>query len=257
VTITCDRVASGIQITVKDSGAGIAPEHLGQIFERFRQVDSSTTRAHGGLGLGLAIVRHLVEAHGGSVAAESAGVGLGATFTVSLPIQAVSVRPPSEIEIEIAPSTIPPPEEALHIDQTRVLIVDDDADSLDVLREVLEAAGAEVTTVSSAREALRVIDANESTVAFEIIVSDIGMPEMDGHAFIRRVRASAKGADIPAIALTAYARASDATLAVEAGFQEHLVKPIDEQRLLRAVKTWSRVSLRAPREGQTAATGRD
>jgi len=240
VTIACDRAASGINISVRDTGAGIAAEHLPHIFERLTQVDSSTTRAHGGLGLGLAIVRHLAEAHGGSVEAHSEGLGHGSTFTVVLPIRAVSA-PPAEGEAEAEPETTDVGETGGSLDNVRVLVVDDEDDSLEILREVLGVAGAQVTTVTSAREAFDVLDAGG---AFDVIVSDIGMPEMDGYSFIRRIRSSESGKDLPAIALTAYARASDAAVAKRAGYQEHLVKPIDERKLLSAVLTWSRVSVR-------------
>ncbi len=243
VVITCDRAASGIHICVRDTGSGIAAEHLPHIFERFKQVDSSTTRAHGGLGLGLAIVRHLAEAHGGSVEAHSEGLGRGATFTVVLPIRAVSTRPAEvEVEVEPEPEATDCREPGSSLDNVRVLVVDDEEDSLEILREVLGVAGARVTTVASAQEAFEAIDAGGS---FELIISDIGMPEMDGYSFIRRIRSSASGSDVPAIALTAYARASDAALAKRAGYQEHLVKPVDERKLLSAVQTWSRVSVRA------------
>jgi PAS domain S-box-containing protein len=248
VTITCDRGPSGIRICVRDTGSGIAAEHLPHIFERFKQVDSSTTRAHGGLGLGLAIVRHLAEAHGGSVEAHSEGLGHGATFTVLLPIRAVSALPArAEAEAnagaETDAETTPSQELGGSLHDVRVLVVDDEEDSLEVLREVLGVAGAQVTTATSAQKAFEAIDAGG---LFELIISDIGMPDMDGYSFIRRIRSSKSGADVPAIALTAYARSSDAALAKRAGYQEHLVKPIDERKLVRAAQTWSRVSVRVP-----------
>jgi PAS domain S-box-containing protein len=230
VTIASDRTPSGITIRVQDTGAGIAADHLQHIFERFMQVDSSTTRIHGGLGLGLAIVRHLVEAHGGSVAAESEGLGRGSTFTVRLPIGAVSRR---DDEAEGATSH---PSPRSNLQGLRVLVVDDDVDSLEVLRMVLETAGATVTPATSARGAFEALD---DKGPFEVIVSDIGMPEIDGYSFLRSVRARPEGAEIPAIALTAYARSEDAELARRAGFQEHLVKPVDEGRLVEAIRTWS------------------
>ncbi len=234
VIITCDRAASGIKISVRDTGAGISAEHLPHIFERFKQVDSSTTRAHGGLGLGLAIVRHLADAHGGTVEAHSEGLGHGATFTVFLPIRAVNTVAEAESTVEVTDHTEPCPS----LDNLRVLVVDDDEDSLEVLRVVLELAGAQVTTVTSARGAFDAIDAG---AAFGLVISDIGMPEMDGYTFIRRIRSRESSADVPAIALTAYAHAADAAHAMRAGYQEHLVKPVDERRLLRAVRAWSRV----------------
>jgi PAS domain S-box-containing protein len=244
VTVTCDRAASVIEIRVQDTGAGIAAEHLPHVFERFKQIDSSTTRTHGGLGLGLAIVRHLAEAHGGSVEARSEGLGRGSTFVVTLPILAVmpAASTPATTTGDPASLAADPDEPPSNIEGVRVLVDDDEQDSLEVLREVLTLAGAEVTTVTSAREALHAVDA---TGPFDLIVSDIGMPETDGYELIRRVRAGGSGADVPAIALTAYARGTDAVLARSAGFQEHLVKPVDERRLLRAVGAWSRVRVKS------------
>jgi len=239
VVVAATRTASAITIRVRDTGAGIAAEHLAHIFERFRQVDSSTTRAHGGLGLGLAIVRHLVDAHGGSVEALSEGLGRGATFTVVLPIRAVNVERQAKEEAEAeAEAGAAPSGSSLR--DVRVLVVDDDADSLEVLRMVLEAAGAKVTATASARDAFEALDAHGP---FEIIVSDIGMPEMDGYSFMRGVRSRSSSAHVPAIALTAYARSEDAELAIRAGYQEHLAKPVDETRLLNAVKTLSQQTL--------------
>jgi CheY-like chemotaxis protein len=247
VTVTCDRVQAGIEIRVRDTGMGIASVHLPYIFERFKQVDSSTTRTHGGLGLGLAIVRHLVEAHGGSVEAHSEGLDRGAEFMVLLPVVAVSaVQPPAPSATAGADAVAVDDDEPMaRLDGVRVLVVDDDTDSLEVLREILTLAGAQVTTVSSARAAFDAFDAIEAGGAFELIISDIGMPEMDGYDFIRRIRSIRASADVPAIALTAYARPSDAVLAMSAGYQDHLVKPVDEKRLLRTARVWSRVSVRA------------
>ncbi len=241
ITVRANRTDSGIVVRVQDTGTGIPPDHLPHIFERFTQVDSSTTRAHGGLGLGLAIVRHLVEAHGGVVLAYSDGPGRGSTFTFTMPVRAVALAS-TEDEIHAEPEAAARSRDTtpkVSLEQVRVLVVDDDVDSLDVLRIVLQGAGAKVTTASSAREAL------EAGGAFEIIISDIGMPEMDGYTFIRSVRSRADSAHVPAIALTAYARAEDAERAKCAGYQEHLAKPVDEGQLLRAVKTWSHASASA------------
>lgn len=246
ITLTGDRLDSGIVIRVQDTGVGIAPEHLAHVFERFMQADASTTRAHGGLGLGLAIVRHLVEAHGGTVQAESEGLGRGATFTVRLPIRAVNAAYSAEEAQSAAGPERDDSEDTARfarLDDVRVLVVDDDADGLDVVREVLERAGAKVTTACSAREAIAAIDARGP---FDIVVSDIGMSDVDGYTFMRSVRASDRSGNMPAIALTAYARPSDAALALRSGYQEHLVKPVDEGRLLRAVRTWSRRHRGAP-----------
>jgi len=237
VAIAAERSANGITITVQDTGTGIAAEQLPHIFERFKQVDSSTTRAHGGLGLGLAIVRHLVEAHGGSVAAASPGLGYGATFTLHLPPLAADAEG-GEPEPEQAAS-IPdsePADERPDLRGVRALVIEDNADSLDVLRIVLETAGATVQTATSALEAFNAWDTRRG---FDIVISDINMPGVDGYSFMRTLRARASGTEVPAIALTASARPEDAELARRAGFQEHLAKPVEERRLLEAVRTWA------------------
>jgi PAS domain S-box-containing protein len=234
VTVTARRDGSRISICVQDTGSGIPPAHLPHIFERFRQVDSSTTRAHGGLGLGLAIVRHLVEAHGGSVFAASEGLGRGATFSVHLPIPAVNIpeAPPlSEPSTEAEPAiSARLPAELRNV---RALVVDDDADSLELVRLVLESAGTEVTTVTSASAALA------ARGPFDVVISDIGMPGVDGYAFMKRLRSSDLGGTIPAIALTAYARPEDADRAARAGYQEHFAKPVDASALIEAVARWT------------------
>jgi PAS domain S-box-containing protein len=238
ITVTASRTGSRIAICVRDTGVGIAPEHLPHIFERFTQVDSSTSRSHGGLGLGLAIVRHLVESHGGTVEAQSDGLGHGTTFSVGLPIRAVNpARDEHDMPMRVAaPTEVVEPARDVTLQNVRVLVVDDDLDSIEILRLVLEGAGATVKTATSAREAL------DASGAFEIIISDIGMPEMDGYTFMRRIRSRESGADVPAIALTAYARAEDVERARRAGYQEHLAKPVDEVRLLEVVKTWSHLA---------------
>jgi PAS domain S-box-containing protein len=236
VTISAERTRHAVRIRVKDTGAGIPRPALPFVFDRFRQVDSSTTRAHGGLGLGLAIVRYLVEAHGGTVMADSEGLGLGATFEVTLPLRAVAS---SENDLSLAP---PPPEEVASPLRTgagalrgvRALIVDDDDDSLVLLREVLERAGATVTAAANAYEGL------EHREAVDIIISDIAMPGMDGYAFVRHIKARDSTSKVPAIALTAYASPADAERAREAGYQEHLAKPIDNVALVDAVQRWTR-----------------
>jgi signal transduction histidine kinase len=247
VTVTARRDGSAITMRVEDTGIGIPAEHLPHIFERFRQIDSSTTRAHGGLGLGLAIVRHLVEAHGGTVEAASDGLGRGSSFTLSLPIRAVDLssagagvnaepRTGADAQGEIGTET---QDEAAHasspwrekLANVRALVVDDDRDSLDLLRIVLEDAGAKVTTARSAREALDIRG------PFDIVISDIGMPEMDGYSLIRSLRSRSAGASVPAIALTAYARAEDADRAIRAGYQAHLTKPVDARTLVETAMT--------------------
>jgi PAS domain S-box-containing protein len=244
ITVTGQRGPSGIGIRVQDTGAGIRREHLPFVFERFRQIDSSTTRSHGGLGLGLAIVRHLVEAHGGSVEAASEGEGRGATFTVTLPIRALDPAPDyGEVpgngvgDGEGASSTLSTRQNLLR--EVRVLVVDDDPDSLEILAEALRSVGAKVTAAKSAQDALT------AGGPFDVIVSDIGMPEMDGYTFMRSIRSRDTDADVPAIALTAYARDVDAERALRAGYQQHFAKPIDARKLVEAVRMWARTRLAA------------
>ncbi len=250
VVLTGERSSSGVVIRVKDSGVGIAPEHLGHIFERFLQIDSRTTRKHGGLGLGLSIVRHLAEAHGGSVEAESEGLGHGAVFTVRLPVPAVNTVPPSP-EWERPSGDLDAVESAVlwrggsednTLEHVRALVVDDDRDSRHLIQTVLETAGALVTTASGAQEALEVLDAG---VRIDVLISDIGMPEVDGFSLLRllRGRPSERGGDVPAIALSAFARDVDTAASRRAGYQEHLAKPVDANELLRAVKRWARPRL--------------
>jgi CheY-like chemotaxis protein/two-component sensor histidine kinase len=235
VEVRLARAGGHAEIAVSDTGEGIAPDFLPHVFERFRQQDSSTTRRHGGLGLGLAIVRHLVELHGGRVRAESAGPGQGATFTVRLPLMQVrdselGVRGSGSEGQNSEPLT-PNPELA----GVRVLVVDDQPDSLDFACAVLTQAGAEVKLASGAGEAL---DLFEGWVP-DVVVCDIGMPGEDGYELMRKVRAreAERGGRVPALALTAYARAQDDERARAAGFQLHLAKPVEPPRLLAAVKS--------------------
>ena len=231
VSIRVRRQESWLRIEIADSGEGIDKEHLANIFDRFRQVEAPTTRQHGGLGLGLAIVRYLVEAHGGTVSARSEGVGKGAAFDVLLPIRAVQPSSPPEDESKVSPSSVAASARPFSgLERARVLAVDDHDDSLDLLRELLESAGAIVTSASTVAEALA------AGGPFDIIISDVGMPAQDGYELIRGVRAGEIGSDVPAIALTAYARAEDAVRARRAGFDEHLAKPVDAEELLAAVK---------------------
>jgi signal transduction histidine kinase/ActR/RegA family two-component response regulator len=230
VTVDARRTNSTILLHVRDTGSGIPPQHLPHLFEPFRQVDGSATRRHGGLGLGLAIVRHVVEAHGGSVEAHSDGAGRGATFTVALPVRAIDDSCGSERPEP--PEERPPPVPRARLDGVRVLVVEDDADALDLIRNVLGDAGARVTAVASAAAALN------ADGPFDVIVSDIGMPEMDGYALMKRIRSRATGGDVPAIALTAFARPQDAERARRAGYQEHLHKPVEPGKLLATIANW-------------------
>jgi PAS domain S-box-containing protein len=238
VQVRLERVNSHVELTVSDTGIGIKPEFLPYVFERFRQADSSITRAAGGLGLGLAIVRHIVEMHGGTVDAASAGDGQGATFTVRLPL--MIVQPERAPTVRQHPRTGQglSPVKLGNLQGTRVLAVDDEADALALLRAVLETAGAEVVTMGSPMEALETLH----SAAPDVLIVDIGMPTMDGYEFIKRVRESADPSvcELPAAALTAFARAEDRTRALQAGFEMHLAKPIDPSELVASVTTLAR-----------------
>jgi PAS domain S-box-containing protein len=229
VSIRLERRGSHVEVQVSDTGRGIAPEFLPHVFERFRQADSSPARAQPGLGIGLALVRHLVELHGGVVEASSAGEGRGATFTVRLPVPATlpGVHRESTGSSPLAPDTDPlRPLAGLH-----VLAVDDDADARELLRLAFRQAGAEVTVAESARAALAALEAT----APDVLVSDIGMPDGDGYDLLERMRAAERGSRLPAVALTAYARPEDRDRAIRAGFQLHVPKPIEPAALVRAV----------------------
>ena len=235
VTVRLERAEAQAEITVRDTGKGINPTFLPHVFDRFRQADSSTTRAHGGLGLGLAIVRNLVVLHGGSVRADSPGEGGGATFTVTLPLARSARNALGEEAAAPSPErqnalTAEAPPAAPELDGLRVLVVDDDTDGREAVALVLAAAGAEVSTAASVRSALTSID----HWLPDVVVSDIAMPLEDGYVFIERLRglAAERGLSIPAIALTAYARAEDRARALAAGYLEHLVKPIEPALLL-------------------------
>ncbi|MCU0517814.1 MAG: response regulator [Oscillatoria sp. Prado101] len=219
---------SSAEIEVTDTGAGISPDFLPCVFERFRQADSTSTRSYGGVGLGLALVRHLVELHGGTVCADSAGAGQGATFTVRLPLAESGVG-----EKQLAPPEMPVPPSPLA--GLRVLLVEDDADTSELIATVLEGHDAKVTAVASVREALAEIERCKP----DVLVSDIGMPEEDGYSLIRQLRAmeAGQGWRIPAVALTAYAQAEDRTRALSAGFQIHIPKPVEPAQLAAAVAT--------------------
>jgi signal transduction histidine kinase len=255
VTVTTQSNGFTNIVRVEDTGVGIPSEHLPHIFERFRQVDSSTTRAHGGLGLGLALVRHLVEAHGGTVEATSDGEGRGATFAITLPMPSGDVADNDPVDAQAqadAQAALPSSRWRVELANTRMLVVEDDPDSLELLRVVLEDAGAYVTTATNATEALNALDVPD---AFDVIVSDIAMPGMDGYAFIRRLRADSRSSAVPAVALTAYARGEDVDRAVQAGYQEHLSKPVDSRKLIETVKNLIRAKggrSGSPREPQLA-----
>ena len=235
VQIRLERVNSHVEITVSDSGEGIAPEFLPHLFQRFRQADSAFTRKHGGLGLGLAISRHLVEAHGGRISASSPGKGHGTTMRVELPLMIVhddTHHAPDRVHpgVEVAASA---ELNLADLRGRRVLLVDDDADALAMARDALSIAGATVVTASAGSDALTALDREP----FDVAVLDIGLPGMDGYELLQRIRERPRDrqGDIPAAALTAYARAADRTRSLRAGFQMHLSKPVQPTELAAAV----------------------
>jgi PAS domain S-box-containing protein len=226
VNIWLERIGSQAQIQVRDNGKGIPRDFLPHVFEYFRQADSTTTRKFGGLGLGLAIVHHLVELHGGTVAVDSPGEGQGATFTVQLPLM------PSHNQI---PQDNPQAMPLAHLSGLRVLIVDDEPDIRVLVAFILEQAGATVSVAASASEALSLIEQSLP----DVLICDIGMPNIDGYMLLRQLRTlpPEQGGQIPAIALTAYAGEYDQKQAMAAGFQQHLSKPIEPEELVRAIST--------------------
>ena len=224
IRVGLHSVNSHVEIAVEDNGQGIPREFLPHVFDRFRQADASTTRRHGGLGLGLAIVRHLVDLHGGSVTAESEGLNQGATFRVRLKtIDRAELAKPVTSTVEL-----PPLASKTALAGLKVLVVDDHEDGREVLAEMLSMCNAEVKVASSANEALNFI----KTWPPEVIVSDISMPDVDGYTFIRRVRSLAGYSHIPAIAVTAHALAEDRDRALAAGFESHVAKPIQLSDLI-------------------------
>jgi PAS domain S-box-containing protein len=237
VEVSIERVDSHIQIVVSDTGEGISQDFLPYVFDRFRQADAKTTRRHGGLGLGLAIVRNLVEMQGGTVHVESPGEGQGSTFTVRLPLIAVITKTSAE-EQWAHPTAgdgllrLDFPE---RLDGLKILAVDDEADTRELLRTVLEQAGAEVITASTAAEALELLQQTRP----EVLISDIGMPEEDGYELMRKVRSlpAELGGRTPAIALTAYARSEERLRALRAGYQMHMPKPVELTELVAVVSS--------------------
>jgi PAS domain S-box-containing protein len=234
VQVRLERVNSHIEIVVSDTGAGIKSEFLPHVFDRFRQADQATTRQHGGLGLGLAIVRHLVELHGGTTEAESPGEDQGATFTVHLPV--VSVYQKESFSERVHPAardTLPSFECPEKLDGLKILVVDDEGDTRELLRVGLKHCGAEVLVAGSAKEALKAIETSRP----EILISDIGMPDEDGYELIKKVRAlpAGRGGKTPAIALTAYARTEDRLRALRSGYQMHVPKPVELAELVAVI----------------------
>ena len=230
VTIAVRQAATAVSIVVSDAGQGIAADFLPLVFERFRQAEGSIARSSGGLGLGLAITRHLVELHGGTITVTSEGAGKGAVFTVTLP----SSTPSSARPASRAPSSeavYPHPPELVGL---RVLVVEDQADARAMLAELLQDCRAIVLSATSAAEGMRLVEEQRP----DILVSDMGMPGEDGFSFIVRVRALGpeRGGDLPAIALTAYARSEDRARALAAGFTTHVAKPVEPADLLVVIR---------------------
>ncbi len=238
VQVRLERVDSHVEIAVSDTGIGITPDFLPHVFDRFRQADGGISRARGGLGLGLAITRHLVELQGGRIFAESDGPGTGATFRIELPLRTTNVG--SMVQEREHPLT-PQARHQIVVPQLqgiRILAVDDDPDALALLREILEATGATVTTADSGQRALDLLE----RMTPDVLLADLGMPQMSGFDLIDRLRQSGRPElrEIPAAALTAYARSEDRTKALRRGFQIHLAKPVDPAELMAAMAALAR-----------------
>jgi CheY-like chemotaxis protein len=218
-----------VELRVTDSGEGIAPEFLPFIFDRYRQADASATRSHGGLGLGLSITKHLVELHGGTIEADSEGLGRGATFVVRLPAAELPARagavPGSDVSLAGA----------------HVLVVEDQADGRELLARIIAERGGRVTTAVSAAEAIQ----HFSQEAADLVISDIALPGTDGYELLTRLRALEEGRRVPAIALTTFARAEDRTRALLAGYQGQLPKPVDPGEILATVASLLQLSDRS------------
>jgi PAS domain S-box-containing protein len=236
VTVRLEEEQGVARLTVADTGIGIAPDFLPQVFERFRQADGSSARMHGGLGLGLSIARHLVELHRGAIRVDSPGPGQGTVVTITIPVRALADAPGDGVRPEGAGTGLGPA--ATPLAGLRVLVVDDSEDIRRLFATILERHGAKALLAHSAEEALARLEDG----APDVLLSDIGLPIEDGYSLIRRVRTE-KGSRIPAAALTAYARADDQAVALEAGFQMHLTKPIEQGDLVAAV---ARLAGRAP-----------
>jgi PAS domain S-box-containing protein len=232
IQVKVQRIDSHVEIVVSDSGVGISKEFLPYVFDRFRQADASTTRIHGGLGLGLSIVHQLVDLHGGNVTAYSEGEEKGATFTITLPFVGVISQKEADAEQQANAETLSF-ESLPSLEGLKILVVDDEADTRELIQEVLKECGSEVITSRSAAEALEALEEHKP----DILISDLGMPDEDGYSLISKIRAlpSERGGHIPAAALTAYARAEDRMRVLRSGFQFHLPKPVDSAELVTVV----------------------
>jgi CheY-like chemotaxis protein len=230
VTVTLEAHVGSARLTVSDTGQGIASAFLSQVFERFKQADPSASRRHGGLGLGLALVKELVELHGGTVSVESAGRGHGTTFAVSLPGREAVVLP-------AAPPRPLPAAAALRLNGVHVLVVEDDPDALEIATRTLADAGATVRAAISVPDAIEVLRASGGESLPDVIVSDVGMPHSDGFALLEALQQQPPqyGGRVPAIAVTAYATSEDRARALKAGFQAHLAKPFVSRVLIETI----------------------
>jgi signal transduction histidine kinase/ActR/RegA family two-component response regulator len=232
IQVSLERVNSHLEVSVADTGEGISPDFLPYVFDRFRQAENATTRRHGGLGLGLAIVRQIIELHGGSVKAKSAGPNQNSTFTVSLPLIVLHAPEPDrrhpQAEVQPAPCFQGP-----NLDGLKVLVVDDEPDARDIIRRFLVSHHANVMVACNADEALQCMKSSRP----DVLLSDIGMPGKDGYQFIQEVRSmpAADGGEVPAVALTAFVRTEDRRRALLAGYQSHLAKPVDPGELVAVV----------------------
>jgi CheY-like chemotaxis protein len=247
VDVVIEPSNNHMEVRVVDTGQGISPDFLPHVFERFRQADGATTRRHTGLGLGLAIVRQLVELHGGTVHAASQGVGRGATFTLRLPISAGEAQVAQTAalgERRTAASTASPMPRLPRLDGLRILVVDDDPDGRTLTSLVLTQAGANVKAVASVREALQWLEVERP----DAMVSDIGLPDEDGYGLIGQIRQyeAEHGGFLPAVALTGYARAEDRARVLAAGFQAHVSKPVEPAELTATIATITHL----PRDGE-------
>jgi len=229
ITVSCGQEKNSVKIAVRDTGHGVAPDFLPFVFDRFRQADSSSTRSHDGLGLGLAIVRHLAELHGGSVSVESEGVGKGSTFSISLPVSTAAASLVVSPQQTKSNGKVESKRADSRLDGVRVMVVDDDADTCELIGFALERLGAEIRSERSVDEALSVISEWQP----DVLLTDINMPETDGYSFLARLKSepSMGWPEIPAIAVTAMARPEDTQKALSAGFNYHIAKPIDFNEL--------------------------
>ena len=232
IEVRLERANSHLEITVVDTGEGIDPAFLPHVFERFRQADASTTRSHGGLGLGLSIVKQLIEMHGGAVRAKSPGVGKGSTFIVQLPVRVTRDDEPDSYRRQHPDAALERAGDVcqdISLKAVKVLVVDDEPDAQGLIKRVLEGCGAQVITAGSASEAIEHMQAHSP----DVIVSDIGMPKQDGYELLRMARQI--GIQAPAVALTAFARAEDRLRTLRAGYQNHLAKPVEPAELIATV----------------------